>query len=153
MTLETKIAEIEKIITDSKKVDNWGGWCINMTDKEIPYGVKPLENKTVANSYTINDTKKVTGYLYVKDVVSSSRVGLFDVIIGINLFINPRKTGKLTACYEVPFYLIGLLKKPFKDIRIVSNANQRYAFHEMTQIEVTIKDYSGCELTLNNPIC
>jgi hypothetical protein len=50
--------------------------------------------------------------------------------------------------------LIGKLKRKYKDVRLVEQKSERYAFTEMATIVIPFLAYASCEnLDLSNSIC
>lgn len=157
MTIQENFDSISEIIQDSNLIELWGGWCENKTDKDVPYGRKPLSNNSgkETNIYSINDNVKSSGYSYIRSIADYRDIkGVFVVEIAINIFVNPKKIGRLNATYEIPMKLIGLLKRKYKDVRIQQNTSERFSFQEMATIIVPVKAYSSCEeLDLMDTIC
>lgn len=157
MKIEETIQDISTIIANSNLIDSWGGWCINMTDKQLPYGIKPLGDPLCGNVYTLNDNFQCSGYLYISNITSSTNGGLrgsHNVTVSINLFNNPKKIGNLNTTFEIPLAIIGALRRKYKEITLTSSPNQKYSFQEISVINVTFKAYDNCdELALKNGIC
>ena len=156
MSIEDNFTTIDTIITESNLIELWGGQCVNKLDKDVPYGIKVLTSSSGlgSNVFTINENVKVTGYSYVRSMVSNKITGVFNVEIGINIFVNPKKIGRVNSTYEVPMALIGRLKRKYKDVRLVEQKSERYAFTEMATIVVPFLAYASCEnLDLSNSIC
>ena len=157
MTIQENFDVVSQIITDSGLIELWGDWCINKTDKEVPYGIKPLSvnSSKETNVYSINENVKSSGYSYIRSLTDYRDIkGVFVVEMAINVFINPKKIGRINATYEIPMKLIGLLKRQYKDVRILQISSEKYSFQEMTTIIVPFKAYSSCEdIDLLEPVC
>ena len=157
MSIEYNFTTIDEIITASNLIEQWGGHCVNKLDKDVPYGLKVLTTASSkeSNIYSINENVKVSGYSYVRSMVSHPRItGAFQVEIGINIFVNPKKIGRVNATYEVPMALIGKLKRKYKEVKILEVKSERFSFSEMTTITVPFLAYSSCEdLTNLDQIC
>lgn len=156
MSIEDNFAKIDEIITESNLIELWGGQCVNKLDKDVPYGIKVLTSSSgrESNIFTINENVKVTGYSYVKSMVSNKIPGVFNVEIGINIFVNPKKIGRVNLTYEVPMALVHKLKRKYKDVRLMEQKSERYSFTEMVTIVVPFLAYASCEnLDLNDSLC
>ena len=157
MTIQENFNAVSTIITDSGLIELWGDWCINKTDKEVPYGIKPLSvnSSKETNVYSINDNVKSSGYSYIYSWAEYQNIkGAFVIEIAINVFVNPKKIGRLSATYEIPMKIIGLLKRKYKDVRPLRITSEKYSFQEMATIIVPFKAYSSCEnIDLLEPVC
>ena len=157
MSIVDNFNEIDAIIEASQLIEQWGGQCVNKLDKDVPYGLKVLTSTSTkeSNIYSINENVKVSGYSYVKSLVSHPRItGAFNVEIGINIFVNPKKIGRVNATYEVPMAIIGKLKRKYKEVKILEVKSERFSFSEMSTIVVPFLAYSSCEdLDLTDCIC
>lgn len=157
MTIQENFDAVSQIITDSGLIELWGDWCINKTDKEVPYGIKPLSvnSSKETNVYSINENVKSSGYSYIRSLTDyKDFTGVFTVELAINVFINPKKIGRINATYEIPMKLISLLKRQYKVVRILPISSEKYSFQEMTTIIVPFKAYSSCEnIDLLEPVC
>ncbi len=157
MTIQENFDAVSTIITDSGLIELWGDWCINKTDKEVPYGIKPLSvnSSKETNVYSINDNVKSSGYSYIYSWAEYQNIkGAFVIEIAINVFVNPKKIGRLSATYEIPMKIIGLLKRKYKDVRPLRITSEKYSFQEMATIIVPFKAYSSCEnIDLLEPVC
>lgn len=157
MTIEDNFTAIDTIVNDSSLIELWGGHCVNKLDKDIPYGLKVLTSTSTkeTNIYTLNENVKVSGYSYIRSLSSHPRItGVFNVEIGINIFVNPKKIGRVNASYEVPMALIGKLKRKYKDVKILELKSERFSFSEMATIVVPFLAYSSCEdLDLTDCLC
>ena len=148
MTIEDNFTTIDEIITASDLIELWGGHCVNKLDKDVPYGLKVLTTASSkeSNIYSINENVKVVAYSYVRSLVSHPRItGAFQVEIGINIFVNPKKIGRVNATYEIPMALVGKLKRKYKDVKLLEIKSERFSFSEMTTITVPFLAYSSCE--------
>lgn len=157
MSIEDNFTKIDEIITESNLIELWGGQCVNKLDKDVPYGIKVLTSSSgrESNVYTINENVKVTAYSYIKSMVSHPKItGVFNVEIGINIFVNPKKIGRVNSTYEVPMALVQKLKRKYKDVRLVEQKSERYAFTEMVTIAVPFLAYASCEnLDISTSLC
>jgi hypothetical protein len=156
MSIDQNFEFIDTVIADSNLIELWGGHCVNKLDKDVPYGVKVLTSSSTkeTNVFSINENVKVSGYSYLFGMSSGKVKGTFDVEIGINIFVNPKKIGRVNALYEVPMALIGKLNKKYPGARIQKLSNERFAFSEMATIIVPFFAYASCEnLDLTNNIC
>jgi hypothetical protein len=157
MTIQENFDAVSTIIQDSNLIELWGDWCVNKTDKEVPYGIKPLSvnSSKETNIYSINDNVMSSGYSYIRSITDYRDIkGVFVVEMAINIFVNPKKIGRLNATYEIPMKLIGLLKRQYKDVRIQQNTSERFSFQEMATIIVPFKAYASCEnIDLMEPVC
>lgn len=151
--MQDKIDIIDDIIKESKLVQRWGSWCINMTDKDLPYGVNP-EKKT-DNTYSLNDKYKSVGYMYLRSLVSHPTIkDVYNATFVINLFISPKNIGNIHATYEVPMKIKKLIESKIKGCRLESVDNQKYSFQELASITVTFQTFANCDnLALKNCIC
>jgi hypothetical protein len=157
MTIQENFDTVSTIIQNSNLIELWGDWCVNKTDKEVPYGIKPLSvnSSKETNVYSINDNVMSSGYSYIRSITDYRDIkGVFVVEMAINIFVNPKKIGRLNATYEIPMKLIGLLKRQYKDVRIQQNTSERFSFQEMATIIVPFKAYASCEnIDLLEPVC
>ena len=157
MNIEDNFTSIDDIIEASNLIELWGGHCVNKLDKEVPYGIKVLTSSSGkdTNVYSINENVKVSGYSYVRSVVSHQTiVGAFNVEIGLNIFVNQKKIGRVNSTYEVPMAIVGKLKSKYKGVKLISINSERFSFSEMTTIVVTFLAYSSCEdLDLTDCLC
>jgi len=157
MTIQENFDAVSTIIEASALVELWGGWCVNKLDKEVPYGQKPLTSTSTkeSNIYSINDNVMSSGYSYIRSVSDFQNIkGVFLIEMAVNIFVNTKKIGRINTTYEIPMKLIGLLKRKYKDVRILPITNEKYSFQEMATIIVPFKAYSSCEdLDLLAPIC
>lgn len=157
MTIQENFDTVSTIIQDSNLIELWGDWCVNKTDKEVPYGIKPLSvnSSKESNMYSINENVMSSGYSYIRNITDYRDIkGVFVVEMAINIFVNPKKIGRLNATYEIPMKLIGLLKRQYKDVRIQQNTSERFSFQEMATIIVPFKAYASCEnIDLMEPVC
>lgn len=157
MTIQENFDTVSTIIQDSNLIELWGDWCVNKTDKEVPYGIKPLSvnSSKESNMYSINENVMSSGYSYIRSITDYRDIkGVFVVEMAINIFVNPKKIGRLNATYEIPMKLIGLLKRQYKDVRIQQNTSERFSFQEMSTIIVPFKAYASCEnIDLMEPVC
>jgi len=157
MTIQENFDAVSTIIQDSNLIELWGDWCVNKIDKEVPYGIKPLSvnSSKETNVYSINDNVMSSGYSYIRSITDYRDIkGVFVVEMAINIFVNPKKIGRLNATYEIPMKLIGLLKRQYKDVRIQQNTSERFSFQEMATIIVPFKAYASCEnIDLMEPVC
>jgi len=148
MQIQDNIDDISQVIIDSNLIELWGGWCVNKLDKDVPYGIKPLaiNSSKETNVYSLNDNVRSSGYLYIKSITDYRDIkGVFTVEVAINLFINPKKIGRLNATYEIPMKVVGLLKRQFKDVRLQQVTSEKYSFQEMSTIVIPFRAYSSCE--------
>lgn len=151
--MQDKIDIINDIITESKLIQRWGGWCINHTDKDLPYGVNP--EKKVDNEYSLNTNYKSSGYLYVRSVQSHPTIkDAYNVVVVVNIFISPQKIGNQRATYEVPMKIKKLIEAKIKGCRMESFDSNKYTFQELAMITVPFMTFANCEnFTLDNCIC
>ena len=157
MTIQENFDAVSTIITDSGLIELWGGWCVNKLDKDVPYGIKPLTSTSTkdTNVYTINDNVISSGYSYIRSLSDFKDIkGVFNVEMAINVFVNPKKIGRINTTYELPMKLIGVLKRKYKDVRILTISNEKYSFQEMATIIIPFKAYASCEdIDLMEPVC
>lgn len=157
MTIQENFDAVSTIIQDSGLIELWGDWCINKTDKEVPYGIKPLSvnSSKETNMYSINENVKSSGYSYIRSLTDyKDFTGVFTVELAINVFVNPKKIGRINATYEIPMKLISLLKRQYKVVRILQVNSEKYSFQEMATIIVPFKAYASCEdIDLLEPVC
>lgn len=147
------IEALDLFIKDTQIITNWGGWCENRppeTGKVFPYGLNPITNKNKSNIYSYDDNHLCSGYLFISNVrnrVSGSARNAILVTITIHVFTNIKKNGDITATFNRPLSLFGMLSKKYKNIRFNTPLPNRY--QEFASIEIDIEDFAPCTFTSN----
>ena len=146
--MKEEINKLNEFITSLGVITSFGGFCVNRTDKDVPYGVA-ADGKV----YTMDDKKGVVGYTFVKSLVNSSHG--FSLKVGLYIFVNPKAIGEIIPVYQIPMFVYGELKKRYKDISFNAVVDEnRMSLHEMSLIEIYMPVYRECDvLELKSKIC
>lgn len=151
--LKTVIAGIEAKIVATNLVTDWGGWCVNKTDKEMPYGIG-TNNNVSGKLFGYNDNEITTGYLYVRNIESIGKFNQVEVTVTVNIFTPVKKIGENIQTFQVPLMIFGQLQKNYKNVRFYTPTSEKYSFQEMSSIDIKFTINSPCDISaLNDPIC
>ena len=158
ITLEAKFNQISDYIDSLNIITYWGGWCHNMTDKDIPYGLG-ITAGCEGNIYSFNDNG-ISGYLFFRGLSStnSSIKNEIRVTGGIYIFTPHKFIGELNNTYQLPLTIFGKLNKRFTarynfTIDSVTGV-RRFEDKEMALISFDFLHYGDCTLpTIGYPIC
>lgn len=151
--LKTVIAGIEAKIIATNLVTDWGGWCVNKTDKEMPYGIG-TNNNVSGKLFGYNDNEITTGYLYVRNVESIGKFNQVEVTVTVNIFTPVKKIGENIQTFQVPLMIFGQLQKNYKNVRFYTPTSEKYSFQEMSSIDIKFTINAPCDISaLNDPIC
>jgi hypothetical protein len=147
--MKAEITSLNDYITSLGVIKSFGGLCINMTDKELPYGVDDA-----GKIFTTDDFLGTLAYTYIMNIRQGVKHG-FIVTVGLNVFVSPKSVGEILPVYELPMWLFTKLKERYKDIRFSAKIDTRkYSHYELSTIEIDMPVYSICdELELKSKIC
>jgi hypothetical protein len=145
MTIQEFLNKIDKIITDTEVVSNWGGLSIHMTDKERPYGISKKESCS-GSIYGQNDLVTSEGYMYIDKAASGSfeinRITkAFDFIVNIELFLTPEKFGEEYSPISKSLQLANLLWKHKINVTIKTSDEKE---REHSTLSLKHRVYIGC---------
>lgn len=150
--VETILMEIDEsleVIKELEYINLYGGICTHHTDKEMPYGlakIVPENCEPSGNIISANDTYKVTAYLHLKTIKNrdfgSVRVPV--AVCEVVVFTSKKITGTHAANYQAALNILGLLKKRFKDIKlIVPEGKPQHSEYELSYINIEVLMF-GC---------
>lgn len=146
--MKTELTALNDFIESLEVFKSFGGFCINMLDKDLPYG---LDGE--GNVYTTDDFFGTLGYTYIESIRENGKHG-FDVIIGVNVFVSPKAIGEILPIYELPMFIFQKLKVRYKDITFRNVNMKKYSHYELSTIFIKITVYSICdELEIKSKIC
>ena len=146
--MKAEITALNEYIQSLGLISSFGGFCINMQDKELPYGIDGA-----GKVYTTDDYLGTIGYSYIKSIRNHSTHG-FVLDIGINIFVSPKAIGEVLPIYELPMFIYQKLKAHYKDISFENYTYKKFSHYEMSTISIKLHVYSICdELELKSKIC
>lgn len=146
--MKTEIKALNDYIESLDIIKSFGGLCVNMQDKELPYGVDGS-----GKVYTTDTYLGVLGYTFIESIRNHEKNG-FNVVIGFNIFVSPKSIGELLPVYELPMFLYQKLKTKYRDITFVNINTKKYSHYELSTIYIKIQVYSICdELELKKALC
>lgn len=143
--METKIQEIIDYITATGLIERFGGWCFNKTDKELPYGVA-ITNTNKGTLYGFDDNFFSSGYVWVKDIVSTGIRNQVKVTLGIYVFTPRTKWSEEMNTFDLPLDLYAQLNRKYKEIRFNSVIVDKYIANEVALIEIDFLAYGSCDV-------
>jgi hypothetical protein len=147
--MKAEITKLSEFIQSLEVIKSFGGLCVNMIEKDMPYGIDEK-----GRTYTTDEYLGTLGYLYIHDIKDNQKHG-FNVTVGLNLFVSPKSVGELLPVYQLPMFVFTKLKERYKDISFEARIDTRkYSHYEMTTIKIMMPVYSPCdEIELKAAIC
>lgn len=146
--MKAEITTLNEYIQSLEVINSFGGLCVNMQDKDLPYGIDG-DGKV----YTTDDYWGIIGYTFIKSIRNHSTHG-FEVYVGINIFVSPKAIGELLPIYEVPMFIYQKLKTKYKDVTFENYNHKKYSHYELSTILIKLHMYSVCdEIELKAKIC
>jgi len=154
--MKSEINALNEFIESTNVFTRWGNFCVNRTDKGMPYGIGTISD-CAGNIYGYDENETCAGYMYVNNITSKQpnvKVIELDVEIHINIFTPSKKIGETNNYFIKPLELLGKLVRQKYTCKFINQTSNKYSFQEMATIAVNLRVFVPCDSVIyNDPIC